>query len=174
MGTGVRVACITHGGPRSRGSARDPDVEVAPNPACGGGKIHDKARCQILFCALCLNPKVAASQGREEEAQAERGDGMLHDYAGCLFPLCALCQGYAEGYAAGKQKAHDEVRLWKLGAHEPDCGCDPCLSALAVVQEFLSANSKPVTLPDRHLEDCAGPGCGASCACWCHAAERPS
>ena len=26
----------THGGPRSRGSARDPDVEVAPNPACGG------------------------------------------------------------------------------------------------------------------------------------------
>ena len=38
MGTGVRFACITHGGPRSRGSARDPDVEVAPNPACGGGK----------------------------------------------------------------------------------------------------------------------------------------
>ena len=27
-----------HGGPRSRGSARDPNVEVAPNPACGGGK----------------------------------------------------------------------------------------------------------------------------------------
>ena len=90
--------------------------------------IHDKARCQLLFCDLCLNPKVAASQGREEEAQAERGDGMLHDYAGCLFPLCAECQGYAEGYAAGKQKAHAEVRLWELGAHEPDCGCNPCLS----------------------------------------------
>ena len=72
---------------------------------------HDKARCQILFCALCLNPKVAASQGREEEAQAERGDGMLHDYAGCQFLLCALCQDYAEGYASGKQKAHAEVRL---------------------------------------------------------------
>ena len=108
---------------------------------------HDKARCQILFCALCLNPKVAASQGREEEAQAERGDGMLHDYAGCQFLLCALCQGYAEGYASGKQKAHAEVRLWELGAHEPDCGCNPCLSALAVVLEFVSANSKPVTLP---------------------------
>ena len=27
-----------HGGPHSRGSARDPGVEVAPNPACGGGK----------------------------------------------------------------------------------------------------------------------------------------
>ena len=38
MGTGVRFACITHGGPRSRGSARDPDVEVALNPACGGGE----------------------------------------------------------------------------------------------------------------------------------------
>ena len=22
------------------------------------------------------------------------------------------------------------------------------------------------------LEDCGGPGCGASCACWCHAALR--
>ena len=29
---------------------------------------HDKARCQLLFCPLCLNPKVAASKGREEEA----------------------------------------------------------------------------------------------------------
>ena len=115
---------------------------------------------------------MAASQGREEEAQAERGDGMSHDYAGCLFPLCALCQGYVEGYASGKQKAHDEVRMWELGAHEPDCGCNPCLSARVVVQEFVSANSKPMTLPDRHLEDCAGPGCGASCACWCHAALR--
>ena len=67
---------------------------------------HDKARCQILFSPLCLNPKVAASQGREEKAQAERGDGMSHDYAGCQFLLCALCQGYVEGYAAGKQKAH--------------------------------------------------------------------
>ena len=37
-------------------------------------------------------------------------------------PLCALCQGYVEGYASGKQKAHDEVRMWELGAHEPDCG----------------------------------------------------
>ena len=35
MGTDVQFACITHGGPRSRGSARDPDVEVAPNLACG-------------------------------------------------------------------------------------------------------------------------------------------
>ena len=25
-----------HGGPRSRGSARDPDIEDSPNPACGG------------------------------------------------------------------------------------------------------------------------------------------
>ena len=133
---------------------------------------HDKARCQILFCPLCLNPKVAASQGREEEAQAERGDGMSHDYAECQFPLCALCQGYVEGYASGKQKAHDEVRMWELGSHEPDCGCNPCLSARVVVLEFVSANSKPMTLPDRHLEDCAGPGCGASCACWCHAALR--
>ena len=53
--------------------------------------IHDKTRCQLLFCDLCLNPKVAASQGREQEAQAERGDGMLHDYAGCLSPPLRIC-----------------------------------------------------------------------------------
>ena len=44
--------------------------------------------------------------------------------------------------------------------------------ARVVVLEFVSASSKPMTLPDRHIEDCAGPGCGASCACWCHAALR--
>ena len=27
----------------------------------------------------------------------------------------------------------------------------------------LLAADEPVLLPDRHLEDCAGPGCGASC-----------
>ena len=31
-----------------------------------------------------------------------------------------------------------------------------------------------VLLPAVHLEDCAGPGCGATCLCWCHAWEwRP-
>ena len=29
-------------------------------------------------------------------------------------------------------------------------------------------------LPGVHLEDCAGPGCGATCLCWSHAWEwRP-
>ena len=31
-----------------------------------------------------------------------------------------------------------------------------------------------VLLPVVHLEDSAGPGCGATCLCWCHAWEwRP-
>ena len=31
-----------------------------------------------------------------------------------------------------------------------------------------------VLLPAVHLEDCAGPGCGATCLCWCHTWEwRP-
>ena len=31
-----------------------------------------------------------------------------------------------------------------------------------------------VLLPDVHLEDCAGPECGAMCWCWCLAWEwRP-
>ena len=134
---------------------------------------HDKARCQILFCPLCLKPKVAASQGREEEAQAERGDGMSHDYADMPVPALRSVPGlWSRATPPASRRPTMRSGLWELGAHEPDCGCNPCLSALAVVQEFVSANSKPMTLPDRHLEDCAGPGCGASCACWCHAALR--
>ena len=33
--------------------------------------------------------------------------------------------------------------------------------------------AEPALLPDHHLEDCAGPGCGATCSSWCHAPERP-
>ena len=77
---------------------------------------HDKTRCQILFCPLCLNPKVAASQGREEEAQAERGDGMSHDYAGCLFPsaLCARAMSRATPPASRRPTMRSGCGSWDL------------------------------------------------------------
>ena len=133
---------------------------------------HDKARCQLLFCAACALTRkwqrLKAARKRRRPNAATGCPTTMPDASSALRSVPGLCARATPG----KQKAHDEVRMWQLGAHEPDCGCNPCLSALAVVLEFVSANSKPMTLPDRHLEDCAGPGCGASCACWCHAALR--
>ena len=72
---------------------------------------HDEARCQILFCPLCLNPKVAASQGREEEAQAERGDGMSHDYAEAGAPFPPLDAAAVESYASDLER--DGLPTWE-------------------------------------------------------------
>ena len=48
---------------------------------------------------------------------------MAHDYARCQLVLCEPCDSYGDGYTAGKQAAHFEVRMWELGAHPADCGC---------------------------------------------------
>ena len=36
------------------------------------------------------------------------------------------CGCYAEGYAAGKDKAFFEVRNARVRGHAVDCGCEPC------------------------------------------------
>ena len=50
---------------------------------------------------------------------------MPHDVARCQRPICPECDAFAEGWSAGKAKAHFEVRDLD---HDPDagCGCDPC------------------------------------------------
>ena len=63
---------------------------------------------------------------------------------------------------------------WKLGAHALDCGCRPCETVRQVVRKVLQAAGEPVLLPDRHIEDCAGPGCGASCGCVLDLPSQPS
>ena len=37
-------------------------------------------------------------------------------------------------YAAGKEKAHFEVRNWRPGTHSTDCGCEPCVTARTVLE----------------------------------------
>ena len=44
------------------------------------------------------------------------------------------CGCYGEGYAAGKDKAHFEVRALAEGPpHGSGCGCDPCLTIGALL-----------------------------------------
>ena len=53
--------------------------------------------------------------------------------------------GYQAGYESGLLKAIEDLE-----------------------RQSSLATGAPVA---HHLEDCAGPGCGASCTCWCHAGE---
>ena len=69
-----------------------------------------------------------------------------HDPADCELAVCGV--------------------VWELGAHATDCGCRRCETIRLVVRKVLQAAGEPVLLPDRHLEDCAGPGCGASSSSW--------
>ena len=92
-----------------------------------------------------------------------------HEPADCELEPCDRCASYGDGDAAGKDAAHFETRVWELGTHASDCGCRPCETIRQVMSKVLQAAGEPVLLPDRHLEDCAGPGCGASCGCWRHA-----
>ena len=41
---------------------------------------------------------------------------MAHDHAGVL---CEPCDSYGDGYTAGKQAAHFEIRMWELGGYAP-------------------------------------------------------
>ena len=89
-----------------------------------------------------------------------------HDPADCELAVCDRCDSYGDGYSAGKAATHFEVRVWELGAHATDCGCRRCETIRLVVRKVLQAAGESVLLPDRHLENCAGPGCGASSSSW--------
>ena len=63
----------------------------------------------------------------------EPEDGPLHSDSPCAGPGGA-CGCYGEGYAAGKDKAHFEVRVLAEGPpHGSGCGCEPCLTIGAVL-----------------------------------------
>ena len=40
-----------------------------------------------------------------------------HDPADCELAVCDRCDSYSDGYAAGKDAAHFETRVWELGTH---------------------------------------------------------
>ena len=56
-----------------------------------------------------------------------------HAPALCDRLACSLCDTCGEGYVAGKNEAHFELRLWEPGDHAPGCGCDPCQTIRIVV-----------------------------------------
>ena len=110
-----------------------------------------------------------------------------HDYAGCRIAVCGLCDAYGDGYSDGKTKAFDEIRALPDAGHAKDCGCRPCNAVRDSVRAMVGLNQGGLspkyaaaarrltqTAEPAHLRDCAGPGCDASCTCWCHAVEAES
>ena len=49
-----------------------------------------------------------------------------HDYAGCERDPCDRCHDYGLGWAAGKDKAHEELRGGSWRMHVGCCGCELC------------------------------------------------
>ena len=40
---------------------------------------------------------------------------------------------FDKGHDAGKSKAHWELRAWDWKQHTPACGCEPCITAKALL-----------------------------------------
>ena len=51
--------------------------------------------------------------------------------------VCMEDYFYGNGYAAGKAKAHEEVRYWTPGLHDPGCGCNVCLTARSILAAYI-------------------------------------
>ena len=62
-------------------------------------------------------------------------------------PLCDCpepCACYAEGYAAGKDKAYFEIEMaLQDDTHAASCVCQPCRIKRAVLETMLLATSSP-------------------------------
>ena len=57
------------------------------------------------------------------------------------------CGDYDDGYMAGLEVAHAELRVWQLGDHAATCDCEPCETVRIIVEHVLLAAQTPVTLP---------------------------
>ena len=61
----------------------------------------------------------------------------MHSDSPCAGPGGA-CGCYGEGYAAGKDKAHFEVRALAEGReHGPGCECGPCQTSRALIAALV-------------------------------------
>ena len=61
------------------------------------------------------------------------------------------CACYAEGFAAGRERAHWEVRNAGLGVPDGGCGCDACMSAARVLEVLLETMATSDQQEDRAL-----------------------
>ena len=73
-------------------------------------------------------------------------DERVHEPATCPDVECAHCVGWSGGYDAGKHKAHAEIRLGSWQGHSVGCGCEPCITARAVLSELVPAVDLTVPL----------------------------
>ena len=116
----------------------------------------------------------------------------VHDYAGCQVEVCVQCDSYADRYSAGKTKAYAEIRSVPASGHSQAYQCRPCSAVRDSIRAVVGLDQgglrpKWAKMLDKirrqhqqaqrpaeaqHLRDCAGPGCGATCTCWCHAQEE--
>ena len=67
------------------------------------------------------------------------------------------CGCYAEGYAAGQDKAFFDIQSVPGNGHPVDCPCNPCVTSRVLVQRitqgFIRSLPEPVRLAfDRWLE----------------------
>ena len=60
--------------------------------------------------------------------------------------------GHEDGYAAGHEDGYER-------------------GVLQAIEDLERQSSLATGAPVTHLQDCQGPGCGASCTCWCHLGE---
>ena len=92
-------------------------VMFYPAEGCGCGHCH------------AAPPAGAYPEGPDYDPE----DGPLHSDSPCAGPGGA-CGCYGEGYAAGKDKAHFEVRALAEGPpHGSGCGCESCRTIGAVL-----------------------------------------
>ena len=61
------------------------------------------------------------------------------------------CGCYADGYAAGKERAHWEVRNAGLGVHDAGCGCEARRAADRVLEIWLETMATSERQEDRDL-----------------------
>ena len=86
-------------------------------------------------CGHChaAPPAGAYPEGPDYEPE----DGPLHSDSPCDCPGGA-CGCYGEGYAAGKDKAHFEIRaLAEAQPHGRGCDCEPCLTVRALIAALV-------------------------------------
>ena len=90
---------------------------------------------------------------------------MSHDYR-CDHPDPCAC--YAEGYAAGNERAHWEVRNAGLGTHDAGCSCDARVSAAGSWRSGWRAWRRPSVrrTATSTRSSRPGSGSGASAGSW--------
>ena len=65
-------------------------------------------------------------------------DDDRHDVAACTDATCRWCDGYGDGYAAGKDKTHEELRGGGWRQHVACCGCESCRTVKLIAAGRIS------------------------------------